>query len=472
MSAAAYLAKGGYSVDLIEKHNSLGGRCRQFSHEGFHFDMGPSWYWMPEVFENFYNDFGFTTADFYDLKRLDPSYQIIFDHDEFVVPASLEALYSKFESIEAGSSKKLQKFLKSAQFKYEAGMNEYVHMPGSSILEYFDLKVLKSVFKLNMLSSVSSEVRGLFKDPRLIQLLEFPVLFLGSTAQRIPALYSLMNYADLSLGTWYPLGGMVEISKAFQRILESLNVNIHLNQEVRDVNIRDKRISKVLTDNREYSADQVVCSLDYHHFDQNILPTSYQSYTPKYWDQRQMAPSSLLFYVGLNKKISGLLHHNLFFDSDFDNHAQEIYGTPSWPQDPLFYVCCPSKTDKKVAPDSCENIFILVPLAAGLKDDLIATDRIFDQVCDRIAKRFAVEIKDHIMYKKSFSVNDFKTEYNSFKGNAYGLANTLLQTGFLKPKMKSKKITNLYYSGQLTVPGPGVPPSIISGHIAANQILK
>ena len=472
MSAAAYLAKGGMEVSLIEKHSDLGGRCRQFSADGFHFDMGPSWYWMPEVFENFYQSFGFTASDFYELKRLDPSYKIVFEDDEFEVPASLEVLYDKFEELEPGSSQKLKKFLASAKYKYDAGMNEYVFKPGDSLLEYLDLKVLKSFLKLNMLNSLSSEVRSLFKNPKLIQLLEFPVLFLGDTAQKIPALYSLMNYADLSLGTWYPLGGMAKISEAFEAILKSQNVKIHRGQEVKKVDIRNKGITAVKTEEAEFEADYVVCAADYHHFDQNILPPEFRMYTPSYWSKRKMAPSSLLFYIGLDSEVPHFLHHNLFFDADFGRHADQIYSNPKWPDDPLFYICCPSKTDSSVAPAGMENIFILVPLAAGIEDSEIEKDKIFELISERIKNKFSFDITQKLVYKRSFCVNEFKSEYNSFKGNAYGLSNTLMQTGFLKPKIRSRKLNNLYNVGQLTSPGPGVPPSIISGEVASRMILR
>lgn len=472
MSAAAYLAKAGFAVDLIEKNSTLGGRGRQFSANGFHFDMGPSWYWMPEVFENFFNDFGYTTTDFYELIRLDPSYRIIFRDLDLDVPASIDELYKLFESIELGSSDKLKQFLKSAQYKYEVGMNEYVSKPGTSFMEYFDMKVFKSVFKLNMFNSLSSEVRKLFKNEKLIQLLEFPVLFLGAPANRIPALYSLMNYADLSLGTWYPKGGMIMIAKAMEKIIKSLGVNIVLNSEIDSVSIENRKILKTNVSTKHFESDFVVCSADYHHFDQKILPIEYRSYTPKYWDSREMAPSSLLFYLGLNQKLPFLEHHNLFFDADFGAHSDDIYINSKWPSDPLFYVCCPSKFDPEVAPENFENLFVLIPLAAGISDSSEMHDMLFDIICSRINIKYNCDIRNYIEYKRSFCVNDFKTEYNAFKGNAYGLSNTLLQTGPLKPKLKSKKIRNLFYTGQLTTPGPGVPPSIISGKVVAYEIFK
>lgn len=474
LAAASELAKLGYQVTILEKNSTIGGRARKFETNGFRFDMGPSWYWMPEVFEEYYARFGYKVSDFYELIRLDPSYRIFFDNNESLdIPASLDELYILFETIEEGSSIKLKKFLKEAQYKYEVGMSEFVWKPSHSILEFIDLRVAKSAFGLQMFSSIAKQVRANFKNEKLRALLEFPVLFLGATPEDTPALYSLMNYADLTLGTWYPKGGMHKIVEAFESIANQLNVNIICDQEVIAVKSNKSRISKLITTDNEYVFDFVIAACDYHHFDQNVLTSDQSSYSPNYWDKRVMAPSSLLYYLGLDRKLpESIKHHNLFFDESFNVHAQEIYKDPKWPTKPLFYLCASSKSDETVAPDNMENVFLLMPLAPGLKDDQQKREEYFDIMCRRIEERTSLNINEHIVYKRSFAMDDFQIEYNSFKGNAYGLANTLLQTAFLKPKMKSSKLDNLLYAGQLTTPGPGVPPSIISGLVAAGEVNK
>jgi phytoene desaturase len=474
LSAASTLAKAGYEVTIIEKNSTLGGRARSFSEEGFTFDMGPSWYWMPEVFEDYYRQYGHEVSDFYELIRLDPSYKIYYpNNEELEIPAATEDLYTLFEGIEAGSSHKLKKFLEEAKYKYEVGMSEFVWKPGNSIMEFVDIRVFKSFFKLQMFTSIAKQVRTLFKNEKLRSLLEFPVLFLGAKPEDTPALYSLMNYADLSLGTWYPKGGMHEIVKAFVSIAENNGVKFMLNSEVTKVNISNNTIESISVNDNNYKFDQIIATCDYHHFEQEILETRYQDYSSKYWNQRTMAPSSLLYYIGIDTKLpSNVDHHSLFFDTSFDVHANEIYKNPKWPSDPLFYMCCPSKSDPTVAPDGCENIFLLMPLAPGLHDTEEQREKYFKLMTERIKERVGLDITEHIIYKKSFAMKDFEKEYNSFKGNAYGLANTLMQTAFLKPKMRSKKIKNLLYAGQLTTPGPGVPPSIISGQVAALEIIN
>lgn len=473
LCAAGSLAKDGHRVILLEKNDQIGGRARVWKESGFVFDMGPSWYWMPEVFENYFQKFGKTAGDFYELKRLSPSYRIYFGENDIIdIPSDYQQLKKLFEEIEPGSGEKLFKFLNDAKYKYETGMNDFVWRTSDSITEFMDIKILNAVFKMNLFSSVSSEVRTLFKNPKLRKLLEFPVLFLGATPQKTPGLYSLMNYADLILGTWYPMGGMNEIVKALGTIANEQGVEIKLNEEVVEIKSKENKVQEVITTKNTYKVDGVVAAADYHHVDSKLLNAKDSNYTEKYWEKRSMSPSSLLFYVGINKKLKNILHHNLFFDEDFEQHAKEIYTKPTWPSKPLFYVCCPSVTDKSTAPENMENLFFLIPLAPGLQDSNEERERYFDIIVNRLEKYIGENVRDHIVVKRSYAMNDFVQDYHSFKGNAYGLANTLLQTAFLKPKLKSKKLKNLVYAGQLTVPGPGVPPSIISGQLAAKELIK
>ncbi len=471
LSAATNLADKGYDVTLLEKNAVPGGRARKFETDGFVFDMGPSWYWMPDIFERYFARFGKKPSDYYELKRLDPSYSIFFGKDDKMeVPANMAELEAMFERYEPGSTQNLRKFLAEAEYKYRVGINEFVFKPSHSIMEFADWRVIASLFRLQMFQSMSSHVRKLFKNEQLIQLLEFPVLFLGATPENTPAMYSLMNYADIALGTWYPMGGMHEIVKGMVSLAEEKGVDIRLNQEVKQIYVPNGHATKVITQDQEYDADVVIGAADYHHVEQNLLRPEHRRYNQSYWNKRTMAPSSLLFYLGINKKLKNLHHHNLFFDEDFTQHAVEIYDQPKWPEKPLFYACIPSITDDSVAPEGHENVFLLIPLAPGLEDTPQRREQYFNIVMDRLENLTGQEIRKHIIYKRSFAHQDFEKDYHAFKGNAYGLANTLFQTAFLKPKLRSKKVKNLFYAGQLTTPGPGVPPSLISGEVVANEV--
>ena len=473
ISAASFMAKAGWDVTLFEKHAMAGGRARKLEAGGFTFDMGPSWYWMPDVFERYFNAFGKKAADYYQLQRLDPSYRIYWPGEYTDIPAGYEALKAVFESIEKGSAKKLDRFLKEAAYKYEIGINKLVQKPGRSLTEFMDTDLAKGLLKLDVFTSMKKHVGKFFKDERLRQIMEFPVLFLGALPEKIPALYSLMNYADIKLGTWYPQGGMYEVVKAMQQLAGTLGVKFEFGQEVEQLEIENGKVRKVITAVGEFEADVVIGAADYHFIENRLLPAGSRSYNETYWDNRVMAPSCLIYYIGINKKLNNVLHHNLFFDTDFGQHGKEIYTTKEWPADPLFYVCAPSVTDSTVAPAGHENLFFLVPVAAGLEGDTEALrDKYLEKLLDRFEARTGEQIRQSIVFKRSYSVSDFVHDYNAFKGNAYGLANTLTQTAILKPSLKSKKIKNLYYTGQLTVPGPGVPPSLISGEVVAREIIK
>lgn len=471
LSSATYLANQGHNVYVLEKNSKLGGRARQFSSKGFTFDMGPSWYWMPDVFEKYFNDFDKNIEDYLKLKRLDPSYRVFFEDGHIDVPANYQELKDLFESMEEGSGENLDLFISQAEKKYKVGIQNLVYKPGLSIKEFIDKDTITGVFKLDIFKSMHSHIRKYFKNEKIIKLLEFPILFLGATPKNTPALYSLMNFADIKLGTWFPEGGMYKIVEAMVELAKEKGVKFYTSEEVKKFSYVDKKISHVITTKKTYDVDFVVCSADYQHFDQNILEQKYKNYSASYWDKRTLAPSSLLFYIGLDKKLKNISHHCLFFDKDFEKHAEEIYSTPRWPSEPLFYASFTSNSDETVAPNNHENMFLLIPIAPDLEDNRIIRERYFDLIISRLEKLTNQNIKDHIVYKKSYGIRDFKKDYHSFKGNAYGLANTLMQTAILKPSIKNKKLDNLYFCGQLTVPGPGVPPSLISGNVVAKELL-
>jgi phytoene desaturase len=473
MSAATSLAQQGYDVTVLEKHEQPGGRARKFEAQGYTFDMGPSWYWMPDVFESYFARFGRKVSDFYQLDRLDPSYFVYWGKGNYSpIPANLSDYKKLFDSFDPGSGDRLQKFLDEAAYKYDVGINRLVYKPGRSLLEFADKELISGVFRLDVFKSLSAHARKVTTHPQLIQLLEFPVLFLGARPEKTPALYSLMNYADIVLGTWFPKGGMYEIVKAMHQVAVEQGVRFEFSTPVDRLEIEAGSIKKVHAGGKAFTADVIVSSADYHHTEMKLLPEKYRSYSEKYWDSRVMAPSSLLYYLGVNKKLSNLAHHNLFFDQAFDQHAHEIYTDPAWPSDPLFYVSITTKTDPSGAPEGCENVFLLIPVAAGLIDTEEVKEEYFNKIMDRLENHTGEQIRPYIDFKRSYAYRDFVNDYGAFKGNAYGLANTLMQTAILKPSCKSKKVKNLFYTGQLTVPGPGVPPSLISGQVVAKEVEK
>jgi len=467
------MARAGWEVTVLEQHPTAGGRARQLQGGGFTFDMGPSWYWMPDVFERFFAQFGKKVSDYYTLHRLDPSYRVYWEDGFTDIPADYEALKSCFEAIEKGSARQLDKYLAEAAIKYRIGIRELVYKPGLSVREFMDWEVVKNVFRLDVFTSIKAHVSRHFRHPRLRQLMEFPILFLGALPRNTPALYSLMNYADIVGGTWYPQGGMYAVVRAMQSLAEELGVQFCFGESVQGITIERGSARRVQTDRGTWVADAIISGADYHFTESALLPQEARSYTEKYWDSKVLAPSCLMYYVGLNKKLEGVLHHSLFFDVPFDAHADQIYARPQWPDEPLFYLSVSSQTDDTVAPPGGENLVLLIPVASGLEADSEALrEQYFNKVLTRLEKHTGQSLREAIVYKKTFSVSDFIQDYHSYKGNAYGLANILSQTAIFRPSCQSKKVSNLFYTGQFTVPGPGVPPSLISGEVVSRQVLK
>lgn len=473
IAAAAYAAREGNSVQVFEKNNSIGGRARQFSTEnGYTFDMGPSWYWMPDIIDTFFGDFGYQATDFYELVNLDPQFEMVFDDEVFAVPSSYNEMRGLFEMTETGAGEQLDRFMERAKYKYEVGMHEFVHKPCHSWWEFVSPKIAKSAMRLDLLTDFSTYVKKYFKHPKLISLMEFPVIFLGAAPRDIPALYSMMNYGGYGLGTWYPMGGFAEVIKAMAEVAKRQGVEFHTAAPVDRILVEDGLARSLQVGGDIIPFDAVIASSDYHH-SETLIDPKYKNYDEKYWESRTFAPSCLIYYLGFSERIHNLKHHTLFFEHDLDAHISTIYTNKRWPDQPLFYVCCPSKTDPDMAPEGHENIFLLMPIATGITDHEDIRERYFLEMITRLEKHTKTkDLLSKIDYKRSYCVRDFIADYHAYQGNAYGLANTLAQTAVWKPSIRNKKIANLYYTGQLTVPGPGVPPSIISGKIVASEVNK
>lgn len=470
LSASCYLAKQGYDVTILEKNAYSGGRAQQLKRDGFKFDMGPTFYWMPDVFESFFSDFGHKVCDFYQVDKLNPAYEVYFgEKDSISIGSSFEDIKKTFEEVEAGSSLQLQKFIDVAEDNYNIAVKDLVYQPGEKLIEIITPKTISKLG--SFFSTIKKQVQRRVKNDKLRKILEFPVLFLGAKPSNTPSFYNFMNYADFKLGTWHPVGGMYEVAQSMHRLAESLGVKIVHNCMVQEVAVNDAKVQEVIANNKSYKCDILLSGADYH-FTESILPKPYRQYSQNFWNSKTFAPSALLFYVGFKRKLKNVSHHTLFFDVDFDAHANSIYNSQKWPDNPLFYASFPSISDDTCAPDGQEAGIFLIPLAPDLEDGDSIREKYFNIIIDRVEKVTKQNIRNDVLFKESYGVSNFKSDYNSFKGNAYGLANTLLQTHVLRPKLKSKKVKNLYFTGQLTVPGPGVPPSIISGKVVSMLIQK
>lgn len=470
LASACYMAQAGYSVQVLEKNEQLGGRASLLQIDGFKFDMGPSWYWMPDVFDRFFADFNKKVSDYYELTKLSPGYRVIFGKDDYIdISDDPEKIIEKFEEVESGSGVHLRKFMADSRKNYEIAMTDLVYQPGRSLLELINIETATRLPLF--IQNISKTVRKNIKNPKLQSILEFPVLFLGAKPQNTPAFYNFMNHADFGLGTWYPMGGFNAVAQGIIKLAKELGVEFHINQNVIEIQTENNKAKRVITTTDSFETDLVISGADYAHTEK-LLRTEQKNYSDAYWQKKVFAPSSFLYYVAFDQKVPELQHHNLFFDTDFGQHAADIYDEPKFPKKPLFYANFSSKTDFDLCPEGKEVGFFLIPIAVDLEDNQEIHDHYFELIMDRVQKNIGVDLRSSVLFKKSFGVQDFKERYNSCRGNAYGLANTLLQTSVLRPSIGNKKIKNLFYTGQLTVPGPGVPPALISGKVVTDYILK
>lgn len=473
LSVAALLAKDGHQVTVLEKNPTAGGRGRVWVKDGFTFDLGPSWYTMPEVFDRFFKLFDKKTADYYKLKRLDPSYRIFFGrNDTLDISTELKKNIALFESMEAGGGKKLKDYLKQAEYQYTQAMSSFIYKDYPSLMSMLDLKLVAQINKLHLLEDMDSFTKRWFKNDRLRKILLYTLVFLGGAPKKTPALYALMSHIDFNLGIWYPMGGLGKVVTSLQQLAEEEGATFSFNQTVKSIEVNSGVATQVLTQNKKYDADIVVTNADYAHAETKLLEEKWQSYPKSYWDKRTVAPSAFLIYLGLNKKVKNLKHHSLFFHHDWVEHFNQIFEEPQWPDKPSYYVCCPSKTDPIMAPKGKENIFLLVPIAAGLKDTPSIREKYYRKIMDDFQTTLGQDIEDDIILKRIYSLKDFEKDYNAFKGTALGLTHTMFQTAYFRPHHRSKKVKNLYYTGQFTHPGIGVPITLISAQIVREIIKK
>jgi phytoene desaturase len=471
LSAAAKLADEGHDVVLLEKNEGVGGRARQLELGEYRFDMGPSWYLMPEVFEDFFNSMGESVSDYYEVERLDPGYRMVFEDEVIDVPADLEETYKLFDELEENGGEKLREYLDDATYKYNVAKEEFLQKEYTSIFDFFTWRVLSEGLRMDVFSSMKKHASKYFDSDRAKKIVQYTQVFLGGNPETTPALYSLMSHVDLRGGVWYPKGGMFSVVDALETLCCDRGVEIRVNSEVEHVEVSNGEVQSVIVDGERITADLFIMNADYQHVEMNLLPETARTYDEDYWESRTVAPSGFLIYLGLEEEINGLEHHTLVLENDWEHHFKQIFDDPKWPEKPSYYVCNPSRTDDTVAPENGGNIFILVPVAAGLDDTEATREYYADKILQDLEESVGDTVRDKVVEKHIFTVDDFAEDYNAYKGTALGLAHTLFQSAVWRPKHRSQKVNNLLYTGQYTHPGIGVPMTLISSLII-NDIVK
>lgn len=474
LGAAGLFAKKGYDVTVVEKNANLGGRANIFEHDGFKFDMGPSWYLAPDIFEHYFNLVGEKVEDHLKLKRLSPSYRIFFRNngESLDINSNIETDAATFEAIESGAGEKLRAYLKQSKYQYEVATKSFMFKNYDTIFDFFNKRVMTEGQKLSVFSTMHRFVSKFFKSKKLQQVMEYTMVFLGTSPYEAPALYNLMSHMDFNQGVFYPEGGFYELIKALANIAEKNGAVLRPDSPVEQIIVKDGKAFGVRLEGRDViDADIVISNADMWFTETKMLDERYQTYKDRYWQKRVMAPSAFIMYLGVSEKLPSLIHHNLLFSEDWRKNFDDIYKAPCLPDEPSLYVCVPSVTDASVAPQGKENLFVLVPIAS----DLTINDENKEKYADRILALIETEmnlpgLRGKIEYRLIYTVDNFAVDYNSLKGSALGLAHTLRQTAIFRPKNKSKKVGNLYYVGAGTNPGIGTQICLISAELAYKRV--
>jgi phytoene desaturase len=473
LSTAAFLSKNGFDVTVIEKNKDVGGKAGQIFDNEFTFDIGPSWYMIPEVYERFFEQLGHSREEFYSLKKLEPSYRVFFENDKmYDIPSSLEKSMEIFEEMEPGSSPKIQKFLDDAKFKYEVALGKFLYKNFSSLTDFLDFSTIKQGLQLKVWDSLHSEVSRYVSDERIKKLLTWHTVFLGGSPKTIPSLYSLMAHADFIKNIWYPEGGFNNVAQSIRKIAEKNGATFVFNEAVKEIAVENGTVRKVVTEKSEYFCDAIVANADYQFVETKLLPESSRSFSPSYWEKTKLGCSTYVVCLGVNKRLPGLLHHNYYFSEDWDKNFESIFDKPQWPENPSYYISAVSKTDPAVAPKDSENLFLLAPVAPGLNDSDSLRKDFTQSLIAKTESLIGESFSQNIVAQHTIAQREHISWYNAYKGNALGLAHTLMQTAILRPSIKSPKVKNLFYTGQYTQPGTSVAITLISGELAAKEVTQ
>ncbi|OPY26640.1 MAG: hypothetical protein A4E31_01434 [Methanomassiliicoccales archaeon PtaU1.Bin030] len=475
LAQAALLAKDGHKVRVFEKNEQPGGRASVYSEKGYTFDMGPSWYLMPDVFERYFQEFGKRPSELFDLVRLDPSYRIFFgDRKQVDISSELEANYALFDTLEEGGGDKLRKYLDESREKYEVAIKELLYRDYNKLTDFLDRRLLAQGRKLHLFENLDSFVNKHFKSDEAKKIVEYSVGFLGGSPKNTPSFYHIMSHIDFNLGVWYPRGGMREIVAKMVGLCKDMGVELRYNEPVTKLEFEGRKVRRVVTPQGSYSADIVVMNADYAHSELELVDPKHRSYSERYWENRVLAPSAMVAYLGIRRKVEQLVHHNLFLDEDWANGFDAIFdrNNHKWPDSPSYYVNVPSRTDPTAAPEGCDTLFVLIPLSTGLEDTPEQREAFYDRIMDDLERKLGTDIRSDIEVKRIFALGDFKERYNAYEGTALGLSHTLGQTALFRPVHRSKKVDNLYYTGHYCHPGIGVPMVLISSQIVRDLIAK
>ncbi len=498
LAVAGLLARDGHDVTVYEKNSRVGGRAGTIERDGFRFDSGPSWYLMPEVFDHFFEMMGTTTREQLDLTLLDPGYRVFRapladgrTAPSVTVPTGRAAVSRLFESREPGAAQTLDAYLDSAHDARVMAERYFLYNPFTRMRTLMTPEVLGAIPRLFSLlgTRLQSFAARRFRDPVIRQLLGYPAVFLGTDPRTAPAMYHLMSALDLDEGVSYPQGGFWRVVERIAELTRAAGAEIVLDADITAISTGMRSGAAAVTGvewrdsegiAHRAEADIVVSGADLHHTETALLPPHLRTYPDSWWQRRTSGPGAVLVMLGIRGSVPELPHHSLFFTEDWDANFDAIFGDePEIPTPASIYVCRPSATDRTVAPEGHENLFVLVPipadtsLGAGGSDGAgsAAIEQAADAAIDQIASWAGIhDLRERIVVRETKGPADFAEDYNSWRGGMLGPAHILSQSAMFRAQNESRQVSGLYYAGATTAPGVGVPMCLISAEIVLKRI--
>jgi phytoene desaturase len=484
IATAARLAKNGYDVTVLEKESTPGGRCNQLIRDGHRFDIGPTLFLMPEIWEETFTSLGERMSDHLELKRIDPTYKVHFDDGlQLELTSNIGEMQTQLEKVEKTAFAGFLSYIAEGSRHYKMSVEKFVGRNFYNIFEYFSLGNLPLLFQLKALKKHYANTNRFFKDERLKAAFTFQNMYLGLSPYDAPATYSLLQYTELAEGVWYPIGGMYAGIQALVSIAEKLGVKFIYNAPVKKLNVksskagseRSRRIESVkLQDDREFTADIFVGNADLPYIYKELLPKNKEA---KKLDNKLYTCSTIMFYWGVDREYPQIAHHNVFLGADYKASFDQIFNDHTLPEVPSFYVHAPARTDNAAAPKGQETLYVLVPVghldARSEQDWEALVNRARQTVLTRLAKEMgAGSLKEHIKFEIVYQPKVWKERFNLEKGAAFGLSHNFWQVGYLRPQNRHKQYKNLYFVGASTHPGTGLPIVLLSARLTTERILK
>ncbi len=475
IATAARLAKNGYNVTVLEKNESPGGRCNQIVQDGHRFDIGPTLFLMPEVWEETFASLGEKMGDHLDLRRIDPTYMVRFDDGlQLELTSNIGDMQAQLEAVEKTAFTGFLNYIAEGSKHYKVSLDKFVGRNFFSIFDYFSLKNLPLIFKLKALGKHYRNTGRFFKDERLKAAFTFQNMYLGLSPYDAPATYSLLQYTELAEGVWYPMGGVYAAIEALVKIAEKLGVKFIYNAPAKKLNVEGSQVKTVeLGNGKTLEADIFVGNADLPYIYKELLPDPIAA---KKLDKKLYTCSTIMFYWGVDKQYPQIGHHNVFLASDYKASFDQIFKEHNLPDKPSFYVHAPARTDPAAAPAGQDTLYVLVPVghldAASEQDWDERVNRARKAVFERLSKEMGIDdLESHLKFEIAYQPKVWKERFNLEKGAAFGLSHNFWQVGYLRPQNRHKKYKNLYFAGASTHPGTGLPIVLLSARLTTERIL-